>query len=147
MITRPLDLASRLRPAPRGLDWLFFVNAGLIVLFFSLFGSQFVLAPGIGLEVPTIPGAIAGAIHTTHRVSVLGADLIYVDEGAMNSKQVVKWFEREAKKTRQPSLLMLVAANVSATVSFDLAQTAYASGFVHVQVGAQEAATHSGGGR
>ena len=31
MITRPLDLASRLRPAPRTFDFWFFVNIGLIV--------------------------------------------------------------------------------------------------------------------
>ena len=48
MITRPLDLASKLRPEPRNFDWLFFVNAGLLVLFFVLFGSRFVLAPGEG---------------------------------------------------------------------------------------------------
>lgn len=49
MITRPLDLASRLRPPPRGLDWLFVMNVALVALFFSLFGSRFVLAPGLGL--------------------------------------------------------------------------------------------------
>ena len=32
MITRPLDLASRLRPEPRSFDWLFYVNGGVIVL-------------------------------------------------------------------------------------------------------------------
>ena len=32
MITRPLDLASKLRPEPRNFDWLFFVNAGLLSL-------------------------------------------------------------------------------------------------------------------
>ena len=48
MITRPLELSSRLRPEPRTFDWVFYVNGGLIVLFFSLFGSQFVLAPGLG---------------------------------------------------------------------------------------------------
>ena len=31
MITRPLDLASKMRPEPRNFDWLFYVNAGLLV--------------------------------------------------------------------------------------------------------------------
>ncbi|MCX6956889.1 MAG: hypothetical protein NTV51_32595 [Verrucomicrobia bacterium] len=147
MITRPLDLAAHLRPAPRSQDWLFFVNAGLIVLFFSLFGARFVLAPGIGLDVPTMPGAMAGAVRTTHRISVLGADLIYVDEGAMNARQLVRWFEREAKKTKDPSLLMLIAPGVPTTVSVDIAQAARTSGFVRVQWGAQEPASRSAGGR
>ena len=61
MLTRPLELASRLRPAPRGLAWPFLVNAGLLVLFFSLFGSRFVLAPGLGVDfrLPTVAGANA----------------------------------------------------------------------------------------
>ena len=32
MITRPLDIAAKLRPEPRNFDFLFFVNGGLLVL-------------------------------------------------------------------------------------------------------------------
>ena len=45
MITRPLDLAAKLRPPPRSFDALFWVNVGVVVGFFALFGSRFVLAP------------------------------------------------------------------------------------------------------
>ena len=146
MITRPLELASRLRSEPRSFDGLFYVNCGLIVLFFSLFGSQFVLAPGLGVnfQVPTMPGALAGAAPTTHRISVVRSDLIFVDEGAINSKQLRAWLEREAKKTKQPSLLVLVGAGVPTTDFTDIASAAHAAGFVHVQMAAQEP---TGGGR
>jgi len=58
MITRPLDLASKLRPPPRDFDFVFLVNGGLIVMFFMLFGSRFVLAPGLGVDfiMPEMPG-------------------------------------------------------------------------------------------
>jgi biopolymer transport protein ExbD len=32
MITRPLDLASKLRPEPRNFDFLFLINGGLILI-------------------------------------------------------------------------------------------------------------------
>ena len=50
MITRPLDLASKLRTEQRSLDALFWVNVGILVLFFTLFGSRFVLAAGLGVN-------------------------------------------------------------------------------------------------
>lgn len=101
MITRPLELSSRLRPEPRTFDWLFYINGGLIVLFFSLFGSQFVLAPGLGVtfRLPTMPGALAGAAITTHRISVVRSDLIFTTgEGAITAKQLRGWLERKRKK-------------------------------------------------
>ena len=74
MITRPLDLASRLRPPPRNFDAWFYVNAGLLVLFFYWFGSRFILAPGLGVnfQLPRIAGARAGAAPATHHITVLG---------------------------------------------------------------------------
>jgi biopolymer transport protein ExbD len=150
MITRPLELASRLRPEPRSYDWLFYVNIGLIVLFFSLFGSRFVLAPGLGVDfrLPTLPNATRNAIETTHRISVVRSDLIFVaDEGSINMRQLRAWLVREAKKAKQPSLLVLMGADVSTTDLFDIATAAYGAGFVHVQMGAQEPARPAGGGR
>lgn len=65
MIVRPLDLASRLRPEPRDFDALFYVNAGMLALFFSLFGSRFVIAPGLELDfqVPVVAGAGRGPLR------------------------------------------------------------------------------------
>lgn len=51
MITRPLDLESKLSQPPRDLDVMFWVNAAVIVLFFSLLGSRFVLAEGLPVDV------------------------------------------------------------------------------------------------
>ena len=61
MITHPLDLASRLRPPPRNHDVLFFLNGALIMMFFVLFGSRFVLAPGLGVDFRLPEMARAGA--------------------------------------------------------------------------------------
>ncbi|HEY8931687.1 MAG TPA: hypothetical protein VIM44_00065, partial [Rariglobus sp.] len=74
MITRPLNLSARLRPPPRGFEFLFYVNGGLIALFFVLFGSRFVLSPGLGLDfsVPSMPEAMTGAVSTDVVVAIKG---------------------------------------------------------------------------
>ncbi len=51
MITHPLDLESKLSAVPRDLDMMFWVNVGVVMLFFSLLGSRFVLAPGLPVQL------------------------------------------------------------------------------------------------
>src|SRR4051812_31791048 len=79
MITRPLDLGSKLRPPPLNFDWLFVANAGLLALFFMVFGSRFVLAPGLGVafRLPTVAGANAAARPPTHVINVLESGQIF----------------------------------------------------------------------
>ncbi len=141
MITRPLDLAARLRPPARNLDALFFVNGGLIVLFFMIFGSRFVLAPGLGVNfvMPEMPGALAGAARTTHVISVVRPGLIFVDDGAISFEQLREWLKAQAKKTKQPSLLVRYSTKVSITDLTDIASAARAEGFA-VVLGALEPA-------
>jgi len=138
MITRPLDLASKLRPEPRNLDFLFFVNGGLIVLFFFLFGSRFVLAPGLALDVQEIPGARAGAVQTTHRITVKQSGLIFTDSGPVDLIRLKAWFADQAKTVRQPSLLIIASSKVPQGNIAEIASAAYAVGFVKVQEAAEE---------
>jgi biopolymer transport protein ExbD len=141
MITRPLDLASRLRPEPRNLDFLFLVNGGLIVLFFLLFGSRFVLAPGLGVDfvMPEMAGASAGAARTTHVISVIRPGLIFVDDGAINFEQLREWLKVQARQTQQPSLLVRAnSGNVPVTTLTDISSAAFQAGFTRVVVGALE---------
>lgn len=141
MITRPLDLASRLRPEPRNLDFLFLVNGGLIVMFFLLFGSRFVLAPGLGVDfvMPEMAGAAAGAARTTHVISVVRPGLIFVDDGAINFEQLREWLKVQAGQTEQPSLLVRAnSGNVPVTTLTDISSAAFQAGFTRVVVGALE---------
>ena len=90
MIARPLDLASRLRPPPHGTGALHYVNVGLLGLFFAVFGSRFVLAPGLGIDfqLPQLSGAQAGAVQTTHVISVLRSGQIFTDAGLVDMPQL-----------------------------------------------------------
>jgi biopolymer transport protein ExbD len=148
MITRPLDLAARLRPAPRNFDALFLVNGGLLVLFFLLFGSRFVLAPGLGVgfEMLQVPGARSGATQTTHRITVKPSGLIFIDDGPADLRRLTEWLQVEAKKTRQPSLLIIASRTVQGGKIAEIANAAQAAGFLKVQWAAEEptAATSEG---
>lgn len=138
MITRPLDLASRLRPEPRSFDWLFLVNGGLVVLFFTLFGSRFVLAPGVAV-LPAIAGATAGARITTHQISVVSANQIFAGDGLRDLEQLNEWLVQQAKEGRHPTPVLLLQVN--ARVEFDvvarIGSMANTNGF-QVQIAAVE---------
>lgn len=141
MIMRPLDLASKLRPEPRSFDVLFFVNLGAIVLFFSLFGSRFVLAPGLGVgfRMPELRGALAGAAPTQRVISVLPSGQIFAD-GLLNLPQLREWLKAEARKLKQPSLLIRASADVPVSRLAEIVGAATDAGFVRVVVGAEEPA-------
>src|SRR3954452_20279409 len=158
MITRPLDLAAKLRPPPRSFDVWFFVNAGLIVLAFALFGSRFVLAPGLGVDfrLPEMPGARAMATETTHYITVNNAGLIIAPEGSITLKRLGEWLQEQAKDFDRlraegknppvPSLLVKASAGVSPAEQTQIVSLALAAKF-RVQWAAEEPSSKPGASR
>jgi biopolymer transport protein ExbD len=152
MITRPLDLASRLRPEPRNLDWVFFVNTGLLVLFFSLFGSRFVLAPGLGVDLPQLSGVRGGVAQPTHYISVTRAGLIFSDAGPVTMEKLKSWLTDEGEKWRlaegtakvRPALLVRAHKEVQMGTLAEIANAAGLAGFA-VAWAAEDSANGEGG--
>lgn len=145
MITRPLDLASKLRPAPRNLDALFFVNAGLLALFFALFGSPFVLAPGLGVDfrIPKVAGATTQARAFTHAITVLASGQILTPTGPEKMEGLARWLGSEAKKTEAPLLLIRTSEGAPFGILADIAGVAEKAGFELIMA-AEEPATRPG---
>jgi biopolymer transport protein ExbD len=131
MITRPLDLASRMRSPPRSLDWLYFVNAGLIALFFVLFGSRFVLAPGLGVDfrLPEVAGGNLHASPTTHVISVGHSGQILTNDGLRSLEELRTWLKEQARTVAEPSLLVRVDRDVTTAVFAEISGAAHAAGF------------------
>ncbi|MBI5770978.1 MAG: hypothetical protein HZA93_24590 [Verrucomicrobia bacterium] len=127
MTTRPLELASRLQPAPRNLDWIFYVNAGLLVFFFTVFGSRFVVAPGLRIE--QMPGARASASPTTHYVSISSSGMIFANRGPISEAGLRDWLAKEGTKTKDPSLLVIAGAGVLVEKQAAIVSAATAAGF------------------
>jgi biopolymer transport protein ExbD len=115
VIARPLDLATRLRPPPQGTGALHYVNVGLLGLFFSMFGSRFVLAPGLGVDfqVPQLSGAQAGAAQATHVISVLRSGQIFSEEGIVDLGQLREWLKSRAGREPRPTLLVRASSGVT----------------------------------
>jgi biopolymer transport protein ExbD len=149
MISRPLDLSSRLSQPPRDFEWLFFVNAGLIVLFFFLFGSRFVLAPGLGTDfrMPVMPEAREGAAATTHVISIKRGGFIFTDSGQLSLSQVRDWLKAAAHETKHPVLLMRASADVSYEDLVEIDTAAREAGFLGIVWGGETPFEGSSGSR
>ncbi|MBS0663578.1 MAG: biopolymer transporter ExbD [Verrucomicrobia bacterium] len=149
MITRPLDLQSKLRHGPRNFDLLFLVNGGLLVMFFMLFDSKFVLAPGLGVDfrLPVMPGAMANAMATSSTISVKNSGQIFAD-GLLTMDQLREWLKAEARKTKQPSLLVRMSAGVPVAVQNEIVSAAREAGFgANIVLAAEEPAADGTKGR
>jgi biopolymer transport protein ExbD len=131
MITRPLDLASRLRRAPRSFDWVFLVNGGLIVLFFGIFGSRYVLSPGLGVdfELPRVDAGTLDIRPTTHVITVVSAGQIFAGDGVRNVHELRQWLLEQAHTAQHPSLLVRTKADVPAGLLANIVATARSAGF------------------
>jgi hypothetical protein len=148
MITRPLDLASKLRRDPRSNDWLFWVNGGLLVLFFELFGSPLVLPPSLGVEfrLPTMEAAAAEAQTATHHINVTDAGLIIVPDGRVTMPEFEGWLDKEmkawkAKKVAPPAVLLVFAGRgVPLQLQTQIAGAAKKAGFALVCFAVEEPA-------
>jgi biopolymer transport protein ExbD len=149
MLTRPLDLSSKLRPPPRSFEWLFLVNAGLLVLFFSLFGSKFVLAPGLGVNfrLPTVAGADASARPVTHVISVINSGQVFTNDGLRKVSELRDWLKLQAAKTESPSLLVQADVNVTTAVLADVASAAGSAGFELIWAAGDPGAGNTAPGR
>jgi Biopolymer transport protein len=112
MITHPLDLASRLRRQPRSFDWVFFVNLGLIALFFVFFGSRFVLSPALVVEdgqfkLPTMPADTVNLVTSSLVISVKSNGQIFVTpNGLVSEAQLKDWLVERGK--RMPGARVLI---------------------------------------
>ena len=149
MITRPLELQSRLSPPPRDLDFIAWVNLGMLVLFFSLLGSRFVLAPGL------LVGAGEGSFHlpaatnqqraaTASIVVSYRQDNVILFEGAIvKLPELRQRLEAYAQKHPGEVLLLLADKHVSAQALTDLSVMAQAAGFAYVLMAAEHPAATS----
>jgi biopolymer transport protein ExbD len=132
VITRPLDLLSKLRPTPRNYDSLFLVNGALIALFFALFGSRFVLSPGLrvdGKDFQLSPGPGDSYVQTPISVSVNANGQIWGDSGQIADAHLKEWMAEQIKRAPGSTLLVLMDTRASMEIFTRVAEEARAAGF------------------
>ena len=139
MITKPLELESRLSPPPRDLDFVSWVNVAVIFLFFSLLGSRFVLAPGLlmgtGNDNFTLPKTGQPQLSRTASVVVsYRRDNVILFEGSIvKLPELKRRLEAYAKKRPGEVLLLIADKNVSLQAVSELSAMAQSVGFSYVQ--------------
>ncbi|MBI3884245.1 MAG: biopolymer transporter ExbD [Opitutae bacterium] len=146
MITRPLDLAARLSKPPRDFDVFFWVNAGAIALLFVLFGSRFVLAPGLamavggpaaGLELPQVSAGSQGTGAASVVVSYRRDNVLLFEGGMFTLEELRR--QMAAYVRTHPGAVLLVRADrqVSMQAFLDLCDMARKEGFASVLIAAE----------
>jgi biopolymer transport protein ExbD len=138
MITRPLELQSRLSPPPRDLDFFSWVNVAAIALFFVLLGSRFVLAPGLlmgsgseGFQLPASSGLqYAGTASVV--VSYRQDDVILFEGAIIKLPELRERLAVYAKQHPGEVLLLLADKHVSAQAVTELSVMAQSVGFAYV---------------
>lgn len=141
MITQPLELQSRLSAPPRDLDMLFWANVGAVLLFFSLLGSRFVLAPGLpvqvgsALELPRSASSAQGMASVV--VSYRRDNMVVFEDGIFALGELRPRFEQYAKD--HPGSVMLVRYDKAVSMQgfVDLCDMARVAGFAGVLVAAE----------
>ena len=143
MITRPLDLLTKLRRPPRNFDVLFFVNIGVLALFFALFGSRFVLSPGLGVDF-NLPdggaGAMTAASPTDVVIAVVRSDMALVDGVVLDFPRLKKWLMEKAAVREGQRLLVQANRDLSASDLTTIYEMAREAGFAGVQIAAEPSA-------
>ncbi|HET7537651.1 MAG TPA: biopolymer transporter ExbD [Candidatus Didemnitutus sp.] len=150
MITRPLDLQSKLSSAPRSFDGLFWLNVGLVALFFTLMGSKFVLPVGVAIGTDgnsTLPQASSlaqGVSGPTVVVSYRSENVILFEDGIYSSADLTKQMERYIKA--HPGSVVLLRINAEAPVKAftEISEKARALGYAGVVLAAERSPNEGG---
>ena len=142
MITRPLDLASRLKPVARGWDTLFYVNTGALALFFLLFGSRYVVAPGLGVDfaLPTAGEAATSTLITDVVIAVPAPGMVVVEGAVVDYAGLAGWLRTRVAGERRKRLLVQASTSLPARDLAEIYALAADAGFSGVLIATNAAA-------
>lgn len=142
-LTRPLDLRRHLHEPPRSFDPVPLLDLCLIGLFFALFSSRFLFAPGTAIDLPAIPsgqaiGLPADAVLT---VRSLGDREVFLFDGRILSDQglALALQERVARSSNlQPVLLLKADQGLPLERLLEISNQARTAGFATIQLATRE---------
>lgn len=139
MVTQPLELQSHLRGRPRNLDVFYFADLALLAVFFLLMGSQFVLAPGMPMDLPVLPNSTELAQPADLVVSFRSDDAVLFEGGLYPLGAFQSRLAEVVKARGAETILVRVDRQVTAQGLLNLCAAARSAGAKHVQIAAEEA--------
>ena len=147
MITRPFNFEAHLRRFPAGIDLVPFIDVCVILMFFGVFGSRFILAPGVAIDL-RLPEAAAvshEALPTSRVVTVGevdGSEMLIFEGRILDVPKFDRFLQDRAGAYEGEVLLVRMDRDVSMDLLVRVMATARKAGFEQVLLAAEpEAAT------
>jgi biopolymer transport protein ExbD len=142
MITRPFNFESHLTPPRSGIDLLPLINVCVLLLFFALLGSRFVLAPGTAmkLQLPTTTGHPPDALATSRVLTVgevEGREMLIFEGRILNLVSFERHLRERADIYRGEVLLVRMDRDVSMELLVRVTALAREGGFSDILVAAE----------
>ncbi len=135
-----LDLEKCLPSAARLSFWPF-LDLLALGLFFAVFSSKFVVAPGITLALPRV-GSSQVAISPVYEVisvtEVRGEEMIFYRDSVLNLMSLEKLLQGQPRPEPSTTLLVKADARVSMQTLSALGEFAIKFGYARVQLATEE---------
>ncbi len=131
-----LDLERELPKAARLSFWPF-LDLLALGLFFALFSSKFVVAPGITLALPQVTSShvsIAPIYEVITVSEAKGQEMIFYKDSVLNLLSLQKVFDAQARPASNATLLVKADARVSMATLSALSDLAIQAGYAQVQL-------------
>lgn len=138
---KPVNVSSQVRRPSASIDAAALFNILLIALMFTLLGSRFIVAPGLSLELDSLPAAdVSGGALTDADICVLSAkgnSMLIYDGAIYNIATFAKKMESSKAARKNAVLLVKADKNVDAQTLVDISLAAKKGGFERIQIAAK----------
>ncbi|MCH6258732.1 biopolymer transporter ExbD [Puniceicoccaceae bacterium K14] len=128
-------------PKPARLGFWPFVDLCVIGLFFAMFGSKFVVAPGINIELPEL-GSTMVSVAEKYEVltvnEVEGKEMIMFQGTVLNLSSMRRLLKLRGKVPEGVTLLVRSDASVSMRTWVSLSEIASEAGYSHIQLATEK---------
>lgn len=143
---RAINLDSEIPKGARLGFWPF-VDLCAIGLFFALFSSKFVMAPGITLALPEVDNpqvAISPYNEVVSISEVKGEEMIFFQDSVLNLESFARYLEKRGGVQDGTTLLVRADARVTMQTLSSLSEIAMRAGYAKVQLAAEAHKDRSG---
>ncbi len=138
MITRPLDLRAHLRPPKSGINLLPVMDLLLIGLFFGLFWSDQILAPGLAIDLPEAgPGGDLGGLPASAVLTVRSNGMLLFEGNILSMENLESALATHLQGISSPRLLINFDREVSMQTLLQVSERVRAAGVERVVVAAK----------
>jgi len=118
-----------------------FLDLCAIGLFFVLFSSKFVMAPGLTLALPEVGSSqvATSSIYEVMTVSeVKGEEMIFFQDSVLNIESLGRYLEKRGPAPRDATLLVKADVAVSMKTFSALTELAIKAGYARVQLATED---------